>query len=180
MGTKTLPLLCGSAFVVLAGAGVVDCGGWLAIGAALGGCVSLAGSALLSAFLATEAVSTLALVSAVTAGLALSALAGSETGATSFFASGATDVVISCGTFAAADVLAVGLAVWGVLSGAALAADPVAFVGAFAVVLVLEAAEDAREVEFCVALSPPVLGVFAFATLKTFPILTVCQLFLQS
>ncbi|WP_139226479.1 hypothetical protein [Sulfitobacter marinus] len=49
------------------------------------------------------------------------------------------------------------------------------FAGVLRAVFGLVAAVEAREVGFSAGFSPPVLGVFAFATLGTFPILVTCQ-----
>ncbi|HDZ79855.1 MAG TPA: hypothetical protein ENH56_01225 [Roseobacter sp.] len=56
---------------------------------------------------------------------------------------------------------AIELAVEGVSAGAAL-------VEVLVVVFGFDAADDAREVDVCPGLLPPVPGVFAFATLKPF------------
>jgi hypothetical protein len=133
-------------------------------------------------------VSTLALVSKVTSGFdvltafTLSGLDVSEVGTTSFLAPGAKEVVTSCGLFAAAVVLVLCVVVpafvGSVLGIFSFAADGAGFEVALAGVFDVAPAEDARDVG--VDLPLPMLGVFDFATLKTFPILTDCQVIQQS
>ncbi|MEM5520836.1 hypothetical protein WNY39_09415 [Sulfitobacter sp. AS59] len=82
------------------------------------------------------------------------------------FAVEGVDAVLDDGAGAlSASVFTVGLAVFAVVLPA---------------VFGLAAAVEAREVGFSAGFSPPVLGVFAFATLGTFPILVNCQAVLHN
>ena len=124
-------------------------------------------------------------VAAVAAGSDLGplSLGAASFGAVSGLAADAADTVASFVVFAAAEGVAVSLVATSLGAGEVSLTDfeaLVVFAAVFGAVLGLAAATDAREAAFCVGLSPSVLGVFAFATLKTFPILTYRQLFFQS
>jgi hypothetical protein len=120
-------------------------------------------------------------VAAVAAGSDLGplSLGAASFGAVSGLAADAADTVASFVVFAAAEGVTVSLVATSLGAGEVSLTDFEALVVS-AAVLGLAAATDAREAAFCVGLSPSVLGVFAFATLKTFPILTYRQLFFQS
>jgi hypothetical protein len=146
------------------------------------GVAVFASVAVFSAFVLVEVVSVLACVSATVAGFGLSVLGASAFGAVlavlDVFAPVPVCEVEDVAVFGAAlaatedvdDVLA---GVAGVWAASAFTAG-LAF---FAVVLRagfgLAAAVDARDVGFSAGFSPLELGVFAFATLGTFPILVM-------
>tara|TARA_R110002126_G_scaffold9774_2_gene43929 strand:- start:151194 stop:151736 length:543 start_codon:yes stop_codon:yes gene_type:complete len=156
--------------------------------AGVAGVAIFASVAVFSAFVPVEVVSVLACVSATAAGFGLSVLGASAFGAVlavlDVFApvpvcavEGEVEDVAVFGAALAAtedvdDVLA---GVAGVLAASAFTAG-LAF---FAVVLRagfgLAAAVDARDVGFSAGFSPLELGVFAFATLRTFPILVISK-----